>query len=149
MSTWTYMNISGQGYSLTLDQGHSDSTFSIFFSWETARPIDTKFHVDPPWDGERKVCSNGSGHMTRWLPCPYVVKTWKILLLCNQKANDLESWYAASGTWVLPNVFKWWLWVDLDLFYGKVKICPLCFRMGRRLNNGFCRNYCSLWYKSW
>ena len=47
------MNIKGQGY--PLDQGHSDSTFSDFFSWETAKPIEAKFDVDPPWDGEMKI----------------------------------------------------------------------------------------------
>ena len=26
--------------------------------------------------------------------------------LRNQNADDLESWYAASGTWVLPSLFK-------------------------------------------
>ena len=40
MSTGTYMNIKGQGYSLTLAQGHSDSTFSNFFSLETAGLIE-------------------------------------------------------------------------------------------------------------
>ena len=50
------MNIKGQG--------HSDSTFSNFFSLETAGPIEAKFYVEPPWDGGTKVCSNGSGHMT-------------------------------------------------------------------------------------
>ena len=45
------MNINGQGHSLTLVQGHSDSTYSNFFSLETARPIEAKFHVEPPWDG--------------------------------------------------------------------------------------------------
>ena len=46
MSTWTYMNIKGQGHSLTLVQGDADSHF------QTARPIEAKFHVEPPWDGE-------------------------------------------------------------------------------------------------
>ena len=32
-------------------QGHSDSTFTNFFSLETAKPIEAKFHVEPPWDG--------------------------------------------------------------------------------------------------
>ena len=41
--------------------------------------------------------------------------------LGNQKADDLESWYAALGTQVLPSMFKWWPWNDLDLFYGMVK----------------------------
>ena len=50
-----YMNLydyQSQGYSLTLVQGHSDSTFSSFFSLETARLIEAKFHVESPWDGE-------------------------------------------------------------------------------------------------
>ena len=58
------MNIKGQGHSLTLVQGHSDSTFSNFFSLETAGPIETKFYVAPPWDGEMNDCSNGLDHMT-------------------------------------------------------------------------------------
>ena len=31
-------------------QGHSDSTFSNFFCSETARLIEAKFHIAPPWD---------------------------------------------------------------------------------------------------
>ena len=50
------MNIKGQG--------HSDSTFANFFSLETAKLIEAKFHMEPPWDGGTKVCSNGPGHMT-------------------------------------------------------------------------------------
>ena len=57
MSTWTFMNIKVQG--------HSDSTFSNFFSWETARPIEARLVVDPSWDRGTKVCSNGPGHMTK------------------------------------------------------------------------------------
>ena len=66
----------------------------------------------------------------RWAPCPYMVKTLKNLLLRNQKADDLDTWYAALGARVLPILFKWWPWVDLDLFYGKVKFGPLCFCNG-------------------
>ena len=48
------MNIRGQGHSLTLLQGHSDSTFSNFVFLETGRPVEAKFHVTPPWVGGRK-----------------------------------------------------------------------------------------------
>ena len=41
------------------------STFSNNFSSKTTGPIETKVHVDPPWDGGTKVCSNGPGHMTK------------------------------------------------------------------------------------
>ena len=42
------MNIKGQGHSLTLVQGHSDSTFSNLFFLETAWPVEAKFYVEPP-----------------------------------------------------------------------------------------------------
>ena len=50
-------------------------------------------------------------------------------LLWNQKDNDLETWYAAFSTQVLPSFCST---DDLDLFYGKVKFGPLCFCMGKR-----------------
>ena len=56
-----------------------------------------------------------------------MVITFKNFLLWNQKADDLETWYAASGARVLPSFFKWWPWVDLDLFYGKVKFAAYAF----------------------
>ena len=56
------MNIKGQGHSLTLVQGSSDSTFSNFFSLETAEPIEAKFNVEPAWDEEIKVSTNESCH---------------------------------------------------------------------------------------
>ena len=73
---------------------------------ETAKPTEAKFHLYPPWDGGRNVCSNGPGHMTSMATIPIYGKTLKNLLLWNQKADDLESWYAASVTRVLPSLFK-------------------------------------------
>ena len=64
------MNIKGQGHLLTLVQGHSDSTFSNFFSLETARLVEAKFHVDHPWDGRTEICSNGPGHITNMAAMP-------------------------------------------------------------------------------
>ena len=125
MSTWTCRNIKGQGHSLTLIQGHSDSTFSNFFSWKTAWSIEAKFYVELQWDGGTKVCSDDPGHMTK------MVKTWKILLLWNQKADDFESFHAALGTLVLPSLFKWWPLNDLDIFYGKVKFGCYAFVWGK------------------
>ena len=52
-----------------------------------------------------------------------MVKRFKNLFW-NLKADDLESWYAASPTtkfvYMMPRV-------DLDLFYGKIKFGPVCF----------------------
>ena len=73
-------------------QSHSDLIFSNFFSSIMARPVETKFHVEPPWEGRTKAYSNGPGHMTTM---PIYGKTIKNLHLWNQKANDLETWNAA------------------------------------------------------
>ena len=64
MSACAYMNIKDQGHSLTLVECRSDSTSSEFISLETAKPIKTKFHMEPPWEGGTKVSSDGSGHIT-------------------------------------------------------------------------------------
>ena len=82
------------------------STFSNIFSSKTTGPIEAKFHMESPWDGVTKICSNGPGHMTKMAAIPYMVETFKNLLLRNQKADDLETWYAASGARVLPSLFK-------------------------------------------
>ena len=72
-----YMNIKGQGHSVTLVQYRSDSTFANFFSLEMARPIEAKFHMEPPWDRETKICSNGLDHMTNMTAIPIYGKTLK------------------------------------------------------------------------
>ena len=53
-----------------------------------------------------KVCSNGLGHMTKMAAMPIYGKNLKKFLLWNQKADDLETWYASSGVLVLPSLLK-------------------------------------------
>ena len=43
----------------------SDSIFLNSFSSITARPIEARFNVEPPWNGGTKAFSNGPGHMTK------------------------------------------------------------------------------------
>ena len=38
------------------------------------------------------------GHMTRWLPRPYVLKSLKNLVLLSQRSDFHELWYIAHGT---------------------------------------------------
>ena len=83
------MNIKSQGHLLTLVQGHSESTFANFFSLESTKPIEAKFHVEPPRDVGTKVCSTGPGHMTSVAVSPYMVKTLKNLLLWSKKLMTL------------------------------------------------------------
>ena len=100
------MNTEGQGHSLTLIQDNSDSTFSYFLSLKSARPIEATFHVEPPWDRIMKVRTNGICHMTKMATVSIYSTNLKNLLLWNQKADDIETWYAALVTRALPNSFK-------------------------------------------
>ena len=43
------------------------------------------------------------GHMTRWLPRPYVLKSLKHLVSWNQRFDFHELWYIAHGPW--PIIF--------------------------------------------
>ena len=74
------------------------STFSNVLSSETTRLIEAKFHMEPPGDGRTTLCSTGLGHMTEMAAMRIYGKNFlKNLFLRNQKADDLETWYAASG----------------------------------------------------
>ena len=50
------------------------------------------------------------------------------LLLWNQGADDLETWYTASGG-VLPIIS----YDDRDHFYDRIKFVSKCFCIGERL----------------
>ena len=78
-----------------------------------------------------KIYKNELRHMTNMAAMPIYGKTLKNLLLQNQKTNDLETWYVASCMEVLPKLFKLWPWIDLDLFYAKVKFGHIGFCMGK------------------
>ena len=52
---------------------------SNIFSAETTGPIETKFHVEPPWDKRAKFYSNGPGRMTKMTAMPIYGKNLKKL----------------------------------------------------------------------
>ena len=67
-------------------------------------------------------------HMTIiiWLPCPYMIKTFKNLLFWNRKADDLETWYAALVTQVLPRIKT--LGMTLTYFTARSNLVPFVFK---------------------
>ena len=69
-------------------------------------PIEAKFYVKPPWEGEGGICLNGPDHMTMIAAMPIYGKTFKNLFLCSTFADVLETWYTALGTRILPSLFK-------------------------------------------
>ena len=62
---------------IDLGPSHSDLVFSNLFSSITARPIEAKFHMEPPCYRRIKVCSNGSDHMTKMAAMPIYGKNLK------------------------------------------------------------------------
>ena len=99
--------------------------------------------------GEQKFVHNVWVTWPRRPSWSYMVKTFENLLLKNRMAGDLETWYTALETRVLPYLFKWWPLVDPDLFYSKVKFQSLGLLYGKKTNSGFFLGYCSLWYHNW
>ena len=73
-------------------------------SSETAWPIKAKFIVEPPWEGGTKIYINGLGHMTKVAAMPIYGKTFKNILLQNQKSYDLETRNVTSGTQALQSL---------------------------------------------
>ena len=67
--------------------------------------------------------------LLKWLPCPYMVKTFKNLLQ-NQECLGAESLHKSSGMADLPKLLKWLLYIDNWPFDSKVKFASLCICMG-------------------
>ena len=88
--------------------------------------------MEPPWDGGTKVCSNGPGHMTKMAAMPIYSKNLKNLLLWNQKAYDLETWYAALGAQVLPSCSNDDPWLTLTYFTARSNLVPYAFVWEKR-----------------
>ena len=118
--------------------------------------------------GERKIAKMVTVHWPRWPPRPYMVKTFKNLLLpkllkelsyidvwpfygkvkfaslciCmgktfknlllqNRACLMAESLHISSGSGGLPKLLKWWSYIDIWPFYGKVNFASLCICMGK------------------
>ena len=96
-------------------------TFNIFklLFLKKHQNIDAKFHMEPPWDVENENLFKCSRSHDQDDFQAHIWNNIKILLLRN-----LETWYTAWGTQVLPNLFKWWPWIDLDHFVTWSNLFP-------------------------
>ena len=91
-----------------------------------------------------KIHQHFAGHMTKMAAMPIYGKNhFKTLLFRNYSGQILMKLCMKHQR---PKPFiicaNYDPWVDLDLFYGKVKFCNLGFYMGKCDNNGFFGNYC-------
>ena len=85
--------------------------------------------------GERKIAKMVVVHWPRWPPCPYMVKTFKNLLLQNRECLGAEPLQESSGMGGLPKLLKELSYVDIWPFYGKVKFASLCICIGKTFKN--------------
>ena len=124
------------------------SAFSNIFFSETTRPIEAKFHVEPPLDGGTKVYSNSPGHLTKMATMPIYGKNLK-------KSSSLElkglwPWNLVCSIWCLSTtkfvqrMTLGWPWHILR--QGQILLLMLLY--GKKVNNGFFRNYCRLWFET-
>ena len=95
-------------------------------------PIETKFHVEPPWVGGMKVCSGGLGHMTKMAATPVYGKNHLKILFSRTKGPmtlglGMQHWGHGPNK-VCSNDD---LGMTLTFFYGKVKFASLGFHMGK------------------
>ena len=132
LNLWRYMSIEGQGHFLTLAQGRVHSKIQTGFSQKLLCCSEWNFVWKISGTMKWKVDNMVLVTWPRWPPRPYTVKTLQKVLLWNRPADFHETWYVALGTHAHHNLFKWWPWNDLDLFYGKVKFGNLGFFMGKR-----------------
>ena len=116
--------------------GHHTFVWEKCWEFQTTSPLKPLGHYwsNFIWNllrfGERKIVKMVAVHWPRWLPCPYKIKTFKNLLLQNQISPDALSLHKSSRTGDPPKLLKWWSYVDVCPFYGKVKFASPCICMG-------------------
>ena len=92
--------------------------------------------------GKRQIAKIVAVSWPRWPPCPYMVKTFKNLLLQNWECLGAESLQKSSGMRGLWKLLKELSYVDIWPFYGKVKFASLCICMSPiHLNRKIVENF--------
>ena len=90
--------------------------------------------------GEQKIGKMVAVRWPRWLPRPYMEKTFKNLLLQNRERLGAEPLQESSGTGGLPTLLKELSYVDVWPFWSKVKFASLCICMGKTFKNLLLQN---------
>ena len=106
-------------------------TLLNIFSSETTGPIEAKFHMEFPWDGGRKVCSNDPGHMTKMAAMlvygknlkksssPEPKGRWPWNLVCSIGCSSTTKFVQMMTlSWPWPILWQGQIW-SLMLLYGK------------------------------
>ena len=128
-SKWTFMNIKGQGHSLTVVQGNSNSTFQASFSSKLLGWLKPNFMWSLHGMGNESEYTNGLCHMTKMAAMP--------INGTNLKRSSLES--KSRWPWMLVcsirclSTTKFVQMMILVWHWHWVKFGPLCFCMGKKV----------------
>ena len=89
----------------------------------------------------------GNEKVLKWSrsPCPYMVKTFKNLLLQNRGCLGAESLHKSSGTGGLPKLLKKCRILTFDLFTARSSLRPYAFVWEKPLNILFSKTEDALW----
>ena len=110
--------------SLTFVQGHSDSALSNFFFSRKHKTVWRQISYVASmgcWDENLFKCSC---HMTKIASGPIYCKNSQKSLSLEQRDRWPWIWYTVFGTRVLPNLSKWWHWIDHDHFLAWSNVFP-------------------------
>ena len=112
------MSIKGQGLSLNLAIDHSDFIRITCFSQKLSG-IWNLISCESYWEnGNENLYKRVSSHGQD----SHRAHVWQKPLKSPEPTDRwFKIWYVASGIQVLPILFKWWPWDDLDLLTGRVK----------------------------
>ena len=93
--------------------------------------------------GEQKIAKIVAVRWPRWPPRPYMVKTFKNLLLQNRECLGAEPLQESSGTGGLPKLLKELSYVDL--FTARSSFLPCAFVWEKPLKTFFSKTEYALW----
>ena len=157
----SYQNCWNNGRTLTFDLFTLRSILLPYaFVWEKWPEFQTTSPLEPLgqfcsnfiWSllrvGEQKIAKMVTVRWPRWPPRPYMVKTFKNLLLQNRECLWAEPWQESSRTGGLPTLLKELSYVDVWPIYGKVKFASLCICMGKTFKNLLLQNWACLMAES-
>ena len=88
-----------------------------------------------------KIYWHHDGHITKMAAMSLYGKNPSKVFFRNQLTDFHETWYVALLTPAYHSLLKCWPWVDLDLFYGKVKFGNIGLSIGKSENCRFFRTF--------
>ena len=95
--------------------------------------------------GERKIAKMVAVRWPRWPPRPYMVKTFKNLLLQNRECLGAEPLQESSGTGGLPTLLKKCRTLTFDFFMARSSLLRYAFVWEKPLKIFFSKTEHAFW----